>query len=473
MGGVGRECVESRQPAVGQGAGEIMNVIYTQALALKHRCAAEPGKFMPWFRQTHPPEEHTEYELLHLFEGFGLHLLYRAGFEAPPPGWSPRRPLPDEEEVVRFILDILEDHARLWQNALHVSIAVSGCACVVDNSQDIDRVMRMLVRLSGNRDPDPFPVLPDADAATNGRIPTEPSVRGKAAESAVLLAIHLKQKRIPFPALLPPTLFGLASDAHPAVRATLLKRLPELAKTDDLLAWRLFEIAEDGADHHLWPFQEPFLWSRFAADYNRVLPRLYQKRRGDNRPQSRQWAEALARGYIDGEISENVVLKALDRLGSEAVWAELLACFHEEIELIDHSRRSEMGIFHLVEHMPAHPVSFDAFCRVFQSLAETRVDLPVQLAYTFISAFNGIPGGYRLDWFFDWLARLAAGQPFSARQLCAHLLARMETSSAQFEIWRGERFLETVFAVVRIAGDGGDLSLKMRAMRLKQQGSRR
>ena len=212
-----------------------------------------------------------------IMDGVATYLAHRFGSLQPNGTWSPIEE-PDAATLAQKILDELERHPGHWHHNRAASNALQGCAHVVERTREAGRLVFLAIGFSTLREKSSI-----SGDSVNLLTTGINMARGHVVEALMIVANRLQENSIAWPELLAPTLRRFAADAHPAIRALILRRLPYLQSLHPELGWELFERAMQEDATGLWAMAEPCLYHAYHLQFEIVAPwltRLYSKGSG-------------------------------------------------------------------------------------------------------------------------------------------------------------------------------------------------
>ncbi len=228
--------------------------------------------------------------------------------------WIPREEA-DPIALAQQILDELERHASHWHHNRAASNAIEGCAHVIEQTQDAVRLTTLAIEFSTLDEE--TTVSGDSVSLLNIGINM---ARGNAAESLIILANHLAQKKVSWPDSLAPALCVYAADKHPAIRALLLRRMPHLQSFYPDFGWKLFELAMCDRAEGLWDMAEPCLYYAYHQRYDIVKPWLAHLYREGVGKDLEIWGRISALAALSKQLALPTLLAELQTLNSAEAW---------------------------------------------------------------------------------------------------------------------------------------------------------
>lgn len=329
------------------------------------------------------------------------------------------------------------------QNGLLTSGILLAAARWLGPSKALLRLFPHQLRLAGHRDPEPPQSPPGTEPAVASiALVAKNSVRGRTAQSLILTAFRMRSAGHPLPTLHQTLLLRFAADAHPGVRAAVLMHLPRLAAVSPDLAWRLFDMALAHRICSIWHFGEPFLIAQYRSRRSRVGKYLDAAGRHTVFPTPEAWAAALIDALLDGLVSVREWLADLRRFRSGPVMEAAFDTLADRLVADPRGNGVLNAILVLMAVISDSPAVAHRLETLFQELETIGgIDIVFQIAYKWITVFNGMAGGRGdLGWFYDWLGRQARRAPGSTEQLLETLFSRLDASPACYDRWQGDRY---------------------------------
>lgn len=418
---------------------------------LKQAACSRPDNATAFIRK-HSVSEHPDLLLiLPLLEGIAAHLLWRRGYGEMPGGKSPDS-LPDALSLSDFLKQAAVSFSVLQENSRTYAEIIKGCIPHIRDDTEAEKYLSDFLRLVSHPDPELSNTGEDtADEANAPEIISQKSVRSRAAEGIILLALHLKEKGIPFPRLLPSLLLRFATDSHPAVRLSLLPYLNAYAAHDSPAAWRIFHALYCSSADTL-PFLryriELFLQQQCGENFLQVRYYLKQTMHRNLQPDTVSWGNILAENFLNQKISQNEMCEMIalfrEIKAREYVFAFLVSAIlkHEK-----HSAKALQGIQALLRAFGFTEIIFKETENLFRGCQ--RHEILVPLFYIFLSEFRGMSAACDLSFLYETLSDISAEKPLAALPLCHELLGKIRTSQKQFCIWQGEKCIAVIRRILQ------------------------
>lgn len=249
-----------------------------------------------------------------IMEGVATYLAHRYGNLRPNGIWLPIED-PNAATLARQILDELERHPAHWHQHRAASSALQACAYVVQDAQDVERLVFLAAGFSTLREDSS--VWGDAGDLITAGINM---ARGHIAEALMIVASQLAQSSGSWPELITPMLHRFAADDNPAIRALLLRRFPYLQSQHFELGWELFTLAMQESTTGLWAEAEPCLYYAYHQQFEVIAPwleRLYREGRGQDLT---VWGRVSALAALAKRQDFSNFLVQLKELGSTEAW---------------------------------------------------------------------------------------------------------------------------------------------------------
>lgn len=249
-----------------------------------------------------------------IMNGVATYLAHRFGNLQPNGTWSPIEE-PDTATLAQQILDELERHPVHWHHNNAASKALQSCAHVVQDTQEVGRLVFLTIGFSTLHET--MSITSNVDKLLNVGINM---ARGHLVEALMIVANQLEKSRAPWPELLAPTLRRFAADEHPAVRAVLLRRLPYLQSHHPDLGWTLFDLAMQESATGLWAMAEPCLYHAYHQQYGIVAPWLAHLFRKGTGKDFETWGRISALAALTKQLDFAVFLGELKTLDTPEAW---------------------------------------------------------------------------------------------------------------------------------------------------------
>ena len=249
-----------------------------------------------------------------IMDGVATYLAHRYGNPQANGTWTPIE-VANPVALARQILDELERHSEYWRHRRAASKAIEGCAQVIEQVQDAERVTLLAMDFSTLEEKRSI----SGDSVNLLTIGIN-MARGNAAESLMILANQLQRNGKTWPGSLPSALRLFAVDENPAVRALLLRRMPYLQSHHPDFGWELFELAMRDRSEGLWAMAEPCLHHAYHQRYDIVDPwlgRIYREGSGED---LQIWGRICALAALSKQLAMSTLLVELKTLNSEEAW---------------------------------------------------------------------------------------------------------------------------------------------------------
>lgn len=237
--------------------------------------------------------------------GMAIHIRVRTERLSPAGAWLPDEPMPDLVGLARELLGHAEQYGGKWIDEDAEAEALEACANVLEEDQDVARLVTLLVELGGR--------APDRTESnwSDASMEAVNTTRGKLACSAIHLAARLAEEDKPLPGLLTSLLRQLASDERLGVRWALLRQLPPLTQSEPELGWALLAEATRGAGSELWKAAELSLYYNYHHHFDRVGPVLQSVRANALNQAGEVYGRIGMLALLSGHLDEAVMFGAL------------------------------------------------------------------------------------------------------------------------------------------------------------------
>jgi len=248
-----------------------------------------------------------------IMDGVATYLAHRYGNLQPNGSWLPKDET-DAATLAQQILDELERHPSHWHHNRAASHAIECCAHVVAQA-DADRLVSLAMSFSTLIEESPISGN-SVDLLTAGIN----MARGKAAEALIIVANQFDENGVPWPESLPSALRIFAVDAHPAIRAVLLRRMPLLQGNHPDFGWELFGLAMHESLRGLWPLAEPCLYYAYQQRFEFVVPWLEHLYREGSGKDLETWGRISALTALSNKADCFTFLAQLKKMDTDDAW---------------------------------------------------------------------------------------------------------------------------------------------------------
>lgn len=345
-----------------------------------------------------------------IMDGIATYLAHRYGNLQSNGSWSPVEE-PDATALVKQILDELERHPSHWHHNRATSNALQGCAHVVHDTQEAERLVYLAIGFSMLRE----------ESSVSGEsvnlITTGINMaRGHIAEALMIAANQLQEIDVSWPELLAPTLCQFATDEDPAIRALLLRRLPYFQSLHPELGWKLFDLAMQEDATGLWATAEPCLYHAYHEQFRIVAPwlaRLY--REGDGKDLE-TWGRVSALAALSKQIDFSTFLAELTSRGDTDAWRGAASVWTHPSNVQQHRGQCLAGLEISLSTESPHAA---AVARKFRNLfreTTTLIAIPTPLLQLCFTLLETETESSRRDvyGFEEWLNASSSRDPVSA-----------------------------------------------------------
>lgn len=355
---------------------------------LKDRSASAPEGFIPFFEKIIVSGDIPNTFAAAIMNGMISHLLYRFGNPDPPKERRPETPLPNAVMLAKIILNFLEEQPFLWEECGEIADVLNICA-VLESPEITEPLIFCQFRLASHKNPEK-PESQEAVTEKDLEHVSKHSVRGKTAESVILLASNLLNKGRSLHPLIFPLLFRFATDPHPGVRVSILTHLADFSQYDPEGAWKLYRGAFQTPHPLLWARGEPFLCEQSDKHFGNVKHYLGRIRNEAFDIAAKTWGKVSTIACLSGHIQEKLLFSEIASLNNTDAWQGLTEAFELRITESDDK------------------------------------DTALLTADKFIPLINRKKDIRPPEWFYDWLSAVSETAPFLSIQLCENLLSEVD-----------------------------------------------
>lgn len=270
-------------------------------------------------------------------DGIATYLAHRYGNLQTNGTWVPLEE-PDAPALGNQILNELERHPAHWHLNRSAAKALEACAYVIQDTQNAGRLVFLAIGFG--RLKEKSTIEGDSVNLITAGINM---ISGNVAEALMILVNNFQERGISLPELLPPTLRRFASNEHPAIRALILRRLPNLQSQNPELGWELFHLAMRDA-LGLWQSAERCLYYAYHDHYEMVGTLLERIRCEGSKENMETWGRISALSALTGHIDFGNLLGELEALDSTEAWQGATSVWTHSGNIRQHREQCLSGI---------------------------------------------------------------------------------------------------------------------------------
>ena len=287
--------------------------------------------------------------------------------------WAPLEK-PDPTVLARQILDELEIHAAYWHHKRVASRAIKGCANVIVEAPDAARLTLLAIE---------FSTLVEESSISGDSVDLLTKginmARGNAAETLMILANNLEQKRAAWPDALAPALRLFAVDKDQAIRALLLRRMAYLQSHKLDLGWELFERAITEHAEGLWAIAEPCLYYAYHQRYDIVAPWLTHLYREGSGKDLEVWGRISALVALSKQMTLPNLIANLRTSNSVEGWQGAASVWTHSENAQKHREQCLAGLEAGLNSENPHAIAVARKFRSFFRETSPLIAIPLQL----------------------------------------------------------------------------------------------
>jgi hypothetical protein len=251
--------------------------------------------------------------------------------------WEPLEK-PDAPALASHILDELERHTEYWHQNRSAARAIKSCAYVIKETQNVARLVFLAEGFASLREAntikgDSVHLITTGINMTSGHV----------VESLMILANSLLEHNVQFPELLSSTLHRFASNEHPAIRALILRRLPDLQYHNPELGWDLFHLVMQDATG-LWHLAEPCLYNAYYNHFGKITPVLARIQREGSGKDLEIWGRISALAALAKHINIVDLLNNLKTMDNTEAWRGAASVWTHPENIREHREQCLTGI---------------------------------------------------------------------------------------------------------------------------------
>jgi hypothetical protein len=288
--------------------------------------------------------------------------------------------------------------------------AVQACGLVVQSIHDEQRVAWCIAGLLGA-------VEPGAAAVTDATDPDDLSIsisstRGAAAEAALILAERVLKRGDVLDPLLHSSLRRAARDAHPSIRAMVLRNLPRIIQLNGALGWPLFWRAM-GESPRPWRMANNCLYYNYHRHFDLVEPALIEARADPGEHAQKVWGRIGALAAFDNHPPFGEFLAQLGDAMSPMAWTGAVSVFVANLATPQWAAVCADGLAAAFADPNGQAAASTKFVRMFgvETCAPARIPLSLLHTYMQTRGDEGLAGGRDVQGAGQWLQHVARRDP--------------------------------------------------------------
>ncbi|CAN7397764.1 AAA family ATPase [Acidovorax sp. LjRoot194] len=271
-------------------------------------------------------------------DGVANYLSIRYGNLQPSGTWAPVEEA-DASMLIQSMLGTLEKHPEQWHHTREAAKALEACAHVVRDTLTAERLVALTTG---------FLEMVEKESVSGDSVNLLTiginMAKGNAVDALMILATTLQENNASWPQLLAPTLSSFADDAHPAVRAVMLRRLPYLQSLAPEFGWQLFDIAMQQATPGLWTMAEPCLYYAYHQRFEMVKPWLSQLAATGIDKDLETWGRITALAALSSKFDFNLLLEQLKIVNMVEAWRGAASVWSHPENYQSHSKQCCFGL---------------------------------------------------------------------------------------------------------------------------------
>lgn len=364
--------------------------------------------------------------------------------------WKPRDGI-DSALVTSQLLAEVGRASGEWRGSRESADAIEACSHVTRSDAEAAAIIAIARDLAAIADPT---LRDDEDDLATAAIN---SIRGNAAEAVMILATRWRELGRSLPAGLDDCLLTFSRDPHPAVRGTILKRLPWFMQYERPLGWTLFENATENADERLWELAEPTLYYTYAKEFARVRECLHRLEVHGLGKARETWGRISMLCCLSGHVAWSDLHQILTRMSDIDAWHGV-ATVATHNATAEHRHACFAALRAAFMEAPARLVVANELDRLFQT--KELVVVPRDLIAAGFSAIEEQERAdqFRMHGFEEWLVRMSLFEPSETLTVAQDFAQFIGRKAIQVHDQRPiERVLTNLFreAEDREEADGG------------------
>ena len=363
-----------------------------------------------------------------ILDGVAKFLAYRHGKLTSDSAWQPLEDAAGSD-IASLVLDELERHPAHWHHNRDGAKALEACAPVILSTAEADRLVFLAVGYLTLRE------APTLSGKDTGLVTIGINMaQGDVADALMGLATHLGEIGIRWPDLLSPVLRAFCTDAHPAIRAVILRRLAYLQQAASELGWELFSMLMHGETKGLWKYAEACLYYAYHRRIDLVQPWLTRLGEQGGDEDLETWGRLSALVGLGNAVYSAKLLARLRAMDSDHAWRGAATVWTEPENWRQNPDTCVAGIsagFKLQNSIALMVAS--EFCTILQK-EHAGLMIPIELVASCFALLATEPPSSRMHRTFGvngWLNALSMTSPDSAlaaAEIYLRYLGRAEKS---------------------------------------------
>lgn len=405
------------------------------------------------------------YLLQSVISGVTDHLLYRKGNLQPPDGWQV---LVEEDPLLlaKQLTGIFEqnkDFQASGSHEFHGARILEACSHVFEQAEDIEHLTELMSNLQGSADPklaDHYDSsLPDFAFG---------SVRGRTAESAMIVWERLLESKRTVPLTLRTLVRRFASDDHSAVRAVILRYLPFCLSRDPDLGWECMELVFSKQDALLWPYAERSFYHQYQDRYPKVKEWLERWRETGLETAGGGWGRLMTLCHLSGHVTGKQLFDVLAELSNNKVNAGVTQVFAANLKDRNFRRLCQEGLLQTLRQADMGDELGTTLNRAFyQEDSRPYITSEIALQYiTLLRQSNEKEHGDHFG-FLEWFAFFAREKPRQALDIGETFLSLIKDFPQDNPIYDTSSLLSALVEILKEADESDDQELIRRAIALQ------
>lgn len=302
---------------------------------LREAASRDPSRFIALL-DTHWDDISTKFRN-DILDGARTYLAYKNG-NLQSNNWTSLNE-PDAVTLAQKILGELEKHPEHWHHSREAASALEACAHVIQDTPTASRLMALT---------NDFLTLTEESSVSGDSVNLLTKginmAKGKVADALIILVTQLKKHGSPWPEQLSSALKTMSGDAHPAVRAVVLRRLPYLLHLDPDFGRELFQQAMHENCSGLWEMAEPCLYYTYHKQFDFVAPWLDRLRHEGVDKELAIWGRISALSALSNQVEISDLLATLKAINSENAWHGAASVWTHPANLQQHRTQCLTGL---------------------------------------------------------------------------------------------------------------------------------
>ena len=431
------------------------------ARALDTAASQVPLQFIPYIKLIEYHGLADEY-IVSIIDGVATHIDARFG-NTHHQEWKEVEPLPDGKALAQSLLSLVERYGNLDKRGYTKANAIKACAHVLTTENEVDRLCFQLWQLTTFNSPeqtDPDDVKDKMGLLHQGIN----SVRGRAADTAMVIANNLIEHKECLPDNLLHLLQRFAKDSVICVRSVLLRRFSYFLHHQPEYGWQLIGQMMSGQYQQLGPDLESCLYYNYRDKFEVILPHLEALKESPDITTGEPWGRIAALSYIEDHLEADDFWPELAKSDSENKRHGAGQVFIQNISNPQCHSACLQGVSKILSLGATDSFYTDLDHRLEKP--EYQTFIPESLVDQFLETVS-IESYRDFDGLLSWLSTAVINKPQTVLEFLERLIIKLEKIERPISFYRPENLLATLKTLLQEADTLDDKPFIDRVLRVQ------